>query len=225
MLEVIVRSASMATTLQPVSLVRLPRDPGPVPEPLLARVLRTAQRRVGFVLESLDCLCASQPGRALTLLIGPPDAGGLVHRLGSSEQVSLYNTTFGLGRSVAIGIALVESDGPVPGADRAADAIASCMTRAATVTPWSLLTQPGDAVLAAATSALAGSGSLVLGACTVRVLNAARSLLIDEVSPSAFVTLSARLGTEGFALRFQRDDGDYTAIFRARAGVQTLVSA
>jgi hypothetical protein len=215
----------MATTLQPVSLLHLPRDPGPQPEPLLARVLRTAQRRVGFVLESLDCLCASQPGRAVSVLIGLADVSGLVHRIGSCDQVSLYDTTLGLGRSVAIGIAVVESDGPVPDAGRAADAIASCMRRASTVTPWSAPTQPGDAVLAAATSALGGNGSLVLGACSVRVLNSARSLLVDQVCPSAFVTRSGRLGQEAFALRFQRDDGDYTAIFRARAGVQTLVGA
>ena len=215
----------MTATLHPVPLAHLPRDPGPVPEPFLARVLRTAQRRVGFVLEGLDCWCASQPGRAVSLLIGPPDASGLVHRVGSSDQVSLYDTTLGLGRSVAIGIAVVESDGPVPDGGRAADAIASCMSRAATVTPWASLTRPGDAVLAAATSALAGNGSLVLGACTVRVLNGTSSLLVDQVSPSAFVTMAGRLGPEGFALRFQRDDGDYTAIFRARAGVQTLAGA
>ena len=215
----------MTTTLHPVSLLHLPRDPGPIPEPLLARVLRTAQRRVGIVLESLECLCASQPGRAVSVLVGPGDGSGHVLRVGGTGSMSLYDTTLGLGRSVALGIAVLESDGPVPDAGRAADAIASCMSRASTVTPWSSPTRPGDAVLAAATSTLAGSGTLVLGAFTVRVTNGPRSLQVDALSPSAFVTVSGRIGTEAFALRFQHDDGDYTTIFRMRAGIQTLPSA
>ena len=215
----------MTITQEPVSLLHIPRDPGPVPEPLLARVLRTAQRRVGIVLESLECLCMSQPGRTVSLLIGPPDAGGVVHRVGGADQLCLYDTTLGLGRSLELGIAVVESDGPVPDGVRAADAIASCVSRTATVTPWSSPMRPGDAVLAAATSTIAGTGTLVLGAFAVRVTNGSRSLLVDHLSPSAFVTVSGRLGSEAFALRFERDDGDYTAIFRLRAGVQSLASA
>lgn len=209
----------MTTMLHPVSLVHLPRDPGPSPEPGHARAFRTAERRVEVVLESLDCLCASQPGRAVSLLIGPLDASGIVHRLSSPGQLRLYDTTLSVGRSVAIGIAMLESDGPVPDAGRAADAIASCITRAATVTPWSTSTRPGDAVLAAATSALAANGNLLLGAFTVRVMHAPRSLLVDQVAPSAFVTVSRHPRMDAFALRFQRDDGDYTATFRLSAGV------
>ena len=215
----------MTTTLHPVSLVHLPRDPVPIPEPLLARAVRTTERRVGIVLESLDCQCASQPGRAVSLLVGPLDGAGLVHPFGTAGQVPLYDTTLGLGRSVAIGIAVLESDGPVPDAGRAADAIASCITRAATVTPWSTLTRPGDAVLAAATSALADNGHLVMGAFAVRLTNAANSMLVDRLSPSAFATVIDYPGADAVALRFQRDDGDYTATFRLHAGVDALVSA
>jgi len=215
----------MTATLHPVSLVHLPRDPGPIPEPLIDPALRTAERRVGIVLERLDCQCASQPGRAVSLLVGPLDGSGLVHQLGVDGQIPLYDTTLGLGRSVAIGVAMLESDGPVCNAGRAADAIASCITRAATVTPWSTLTRPGDAVLAAATSALADSGNLVMGAFAVRLTNAARSLLVDSLSPSAFTTVIDEPDADALAVRFQRDDGDYTAIFRMHADVGTLVSA
>ena len=215
-----------AAALDQVPLVHLPRDPGPIPEPLLARVLRTAQRRVGIVLEALDCQCASQPGRAVSLLVGPLDGIGLVHRVGAAGQVPLYETTLGVGRSMAIGIAMLESDGPVPDAGRAADAIATCITRAATVTPWlTTRTQPGDAVLAAATSTLAGSPSLVLGAFAVQVTNAPRSLLVDRLSPSAFATVRSYPGIDAFTLQFQRDDGDYTASFRLHAGVDNLPAA
>jgi hypothetical protein len=225
MLEVIVRSTSMTTTLHPVALVHLSRDAGPIPEPLLARALRTAQRRVGLVLENLDCQCASQPGRAVSLLVGPLEGDGLVHRVEIGGQLSLYDTTLGVGRSMAIGIAMLESDGSVPDAGKAADAIATCITRAATVTPWSNLMQPGDAVLAAATSTLAGNGSLVLGAFAVQVTNAPRSLHVDRVSPSAFATVWGHAGLDGFTLQYQRDDGDYTASFRLHAGVDNLPAA
>jgi hypothetical protein len=215
----------MTTTLHPVALAHLSRDPGPIPEPLLARALRTAQRRVGLVLESLDCQCASQPGRGVSLLVGPLDGNGLVHRVEVTGQLCLYDTTLGVGRSVAIGIAMLESDGPVPEAGKAADAIATCITRAATVTPWSNLTQPGDAVLAAATSTLAGNGSLLLGAFAVQVTNSPRSLLVDRLSPSAFATVRGYPGMDAFKLQFQRDDGDYTASFRLHAGVENLPAA
>jgi len=215
----------MTATLHPISPVHLPRDAGPIPEPLLARALRSTERRVGIVLEQLDCQCASQPGRAVSLLVGPLDGGGLVHNLGVDGKIPLYDTTLGLGRSVAIGVALLESDGPIADAGRAADAIASCITRAATVTPWSTATRPGDAVLAAATSALADSGNLVMGAFAIQLTNAARSLLVDRLSPSAFTTVIDYPGTAVLALRFQRDDGDYTATFRLDVDAETLVSA
>ena len=215
----------MTTTLHPVSLVHLPRDPGPIPEPLLARVLRSAQRRVGIVLESIDCQCASQPGRAVSLLVGPLDGDGLVHQVGVEGQLPLYDTTLGVGRSTAIGVAMLESDGPVTDAGKAADAIATCMTRASTVTPWSTMTQPGDAVLAAATSMLADNGGLVLGAFAVQLTNGPRSLLVDRLSTSAFAAVCGHPSMDAFSLQFQRDDGDYTATFRLHAGVDNLPGA
>jgi hypothetical protein len=214
----------MTTTLSPMARLHIPRDPGPIPEALAAPVLRIATRRARMSLEGLSCACASQQEHEVSLVVGAVDGRRHVHRCADDSRddvvaTPLYDSALAAGRSTVIGLAAVESDGHHRGDTLiAADAIGMSIAKAAEVTPWSPDTPPGDAVLAAVSTALPEDRYLVMGAFSVRITNAAGSLTVDRLSTGAFTTVTrepdSQTGT--FALRFQRDDGDYVATFRVQ---------
>jgi hypothetical protein len=215
-------------------------DPGPRPGPV--EPAPATARRVRLVLERLYCAETTEAGHdeVYFVLGGVDGAGKQIHHRGpdafqsgdadnqtawdmndsGSQQnrlinADLCNEALAPGQTATFGIGFLESDGQDWGATvKAAIDIGS---KVASLTGAGAGVGIAGQIASWLTGFIPKNQDDALGAFSLQVSNDNGKVVVDDLVAGAYTTVHSLDRTHGtFNLRFQHDDGNYTAYFRIR---------